>query len=233
MYSRADLCNVHSSVRRSDLYSPPSSTSSSPDPSASARLQSFFQDFDNASSPQQVSQPIVTSQSPPPAESPTSSGYAFRLFARKSDPKDRSLSTKQDVESSTKQPTSTENSVSHVILRSPTPENQEPGFVQPHRRRDYYFTGVISAEEKARFNQTALSGQDVLAQLHVRWVRPLRRPTSFLHGVHYRAYFCYIHMSHNPPYEYNKLTRHKLEAWSNPPMAHNHESPIASSTTTR
>lgn len=81
--------------------------------------------------------------------------YEFRLFAR---PSGSGLETSES------------NELPRVALRSPTPLNSEPGFVNPQRAEDYYFTGKPSAEQAEQFSRATVSGEQVLKNLGMRWV---------------------------------------------------------------
>ncbi|KAI9698753.1 MAG: hypothetical protein M1836_003863 [Candelina mexicana] len=48
-----------------------------------------------------------------------------------------------------------------IILRSPSPSSTNPGFVIPHRAKEYYFA---SGERRAEYHDVAVTGEDVLVQ---------------------------------------------------------------------
>ena len=86
--------------------------------------------------------------------------YNFRLFAK-------------NVQSA--QPVPSQNpseSLQKIVLRSPSPANSEPGFVNPRRPEEYYFTGVLNVEQAECFRQSAVSGEHILEGLGKSWVCP-------------------------------------------------------------
>jgi len=52
-----------------------------------------------------------------------------------------------------------------IRLRSPTPQNAEPGFLVPERARSHYFQDASSVSEE-RYQAAVLSGAEVLALSH-------------------------------------------------------------------
>ena len=57
-----------------------------------------------------------------------------------------------------------------IVLRSPSPVIDSPGFIQPRRPDSYYFTTEATAENKSRYDIAALSGEAVRAGQLRRWV---------------------------------------------------------------
>lgn len=55
------------------------------------------------------------------------------------------------------------NTARKIRLRSPTPTNADPGFIQPRRVSSYYFAS-ISQDERLRFEAAAISASQVLSQ---------------------------------------------------------------------
>ncbi|KAI9718068.1 MAG: hypothetical protein M1812_004326 [Candelaria pacifica] len=53
-----------------------------------------------------------------------------------------------------------------INLRSPPPSSTNPGFVIPHRPREYYFA---DHGRRAEYQNIAVTGEDILAQRKVRW----------------------------------------------------------------
>lgn len=105
--------------------------------------------LDTTSSPEKL--PRATGSLPDQEEA----SYEFRLFAR---PSASGLATDE------------RNELPRVALRSPTPLNSEPGLINPQRAEDYYFTGKTSAEQAEQFARAAVSGEQVLENLGMRWV---------------------------------------------------------------
>ncbi|KAK3111510.1 hypothetical protein LTR53_013163 [Teratosphaeriaceae sp. CCFEE 6253] len=62
-----------------------------------------------------------------------------------------------------------EASASRVRLRSPTPLNTTPGFVDSNRDRSYYLVGTRTAVESARYEHAAVSGAEVLDHSRTPW----------------------------------------------------------------
>lgn len=56
-----------------------------------------------------------------------------------------------------------------IRIRSPTPEEREPGFIVPRRDRAYYFTGSLNAAQAREYAIAAVTGEDVLARSHSSW----------------------------------------------------------------
>ncbi|KAF2717811.1 hypothetical protein K431DRAFT_232262 [Polychaeton citri CBS 116435] len=81
--------------------------------------------------------------------------FDFRLFAA---PAKTSSETVQ-----TAQPTY------KIKLRSPSPDDKEPGFVESTRSLDYYFTQPPSVQEHAEFSASAVSGTEVLLRSRSLW----------------------------------------------------------------
>ncbi len=63
-----------------------------------------------------------------------------------------------------------DNGLQRITLRSPTPLNSEPGFLRPQRPDGHYFSGDKSSEMAERFSSVAVSGEQVLEGLKMRWV---------------------------------------------------------------
>ena len=82
-------------------------------------------------------------------------GYSFRLFARPVVPG---------------LPKGEEQGPQKISLRSPSPANGEPGFVNAERPASYYFTGETSEERADQYRRAAVSGEQLLQGLKTRWV---------------------------------------------------------------
>ena len=57
-----------------------------------------------------------------------------------------------------------------IILRSPTPNCGDTGFVKARRPDAYYFTGQTSEALQERYRQSTISGHQLLQGLDVVWV---------------------------------------------------------------
>ena len=57
---------------------------------------------------------------------------------------------------------------SQVVLRSPTPQLGDPGFVT-ERPRNYYFANQLDHEKAKEYEQAAISGEAVIAGLQIRY----------------------------------------------------------------
>lgn len=57
-----------------------------------------------------------------------------------------------------------------IVLRSPTPTNQNPRFLVQSRPDSYYFTNAPSIEEIQQYQQTAVTGEDIVMGLSGIWV---------------------------------------------------------------
>ncbi|KAL9000680.1 MAG: hypothetical protein Q9169_000716 [Polycauliona sp. 2 TL-2023] len=97
-----------------------------------------------------------------PSENPgdlEEESYEFQLFSQKSTQSGVSIS----------QPP-------RIVLRSPSPETQEPSFVRPERSQDSYFTGTVTLHDQRQFQEAAIEGERVLQEsqrawpgCHLRW----------------------------------------------------------------
>lgn len=82
-------------------------------------------------------------------EPPSTDEFQFRLFSKKSS----SVPVAQ-----------------RIVLRSPTPTNQNPGFLVPSRPDSYYFTNGSSIEKIQQYQQAAVTGADIVKGLNGIWV---------------------------------------------------------------
>lgn len=57
-----------------------------------------------------------------------------------------------------------------IVLRSPTPTNQNPGFLVPSRPDSYYFTNGSSIEKIKQYQQAAVTGDDIVKGFNGIWV---------------------------------------------------------------
>lgn len=84
-----------------------------------------------------------------------SEAFEFRLFSEK--PASKSAASNNQISRK-------------IVLRSPTPTNISPGFVIARRPDAYYFTDASSAQKKERFEDTAVSGEEIIKGLKITWV---------------------------------------------------------------
>lgn len=82
--------------------------------------------------------------------------YDFRLFARPSTSGPASVGTN--------------NVAQRIALRSPSPAGGESGFTCEGRPTEYYFAGHTGAELAEQYYRAAVSDQDVVEGLKMRWV---------------------------------------------------------------
>lgn len=143
-YSEAQI------IQRSDLASSralgESSHSPDLDPRFHAQLAEIYGSVaspanDEDKLPRQYDAEIATAES----NDDTVDAYTFRLFANPS-----VAATK-------------------VVVRSPPPVDREAGFVNPHRRNNYYFTGRAGKELEERYRDTAIAGERILEESNIRW----------------------------------------------------------------
>ena len=83
-------------------------------------------------------------------------GYEFRLFSR---PSSKPLDTKALA-----------GSHQRIVLRSPSPINDEPGFLKPRRSEQYYYTGVSTAEKLEHYRMAAVTWEEIVRGLNNRYV---------------------------------------------------------------
>lgn len=70
-----------------------------------------------------------------------------------------------------------------IVIKSPSPENGDPGFTQPRRPESYYFTGVSAPKRRQQYEEVAVSAQEVLNNLGIHYVHspsllPAPHPSS-------------------------------------------------------
>lgn len=90
------------------------------------------------------------------AQSDDDKGYNFHLFARPSALGSASVGTS--------------NRPQRIALRSPSPAGGELGFSSGGRPHEYYFAGDTSAELAEQYVRAAVSSQDIMEGLKIRWV---------------------------------------------------------------
>ncbi|MCJ1282408.1 hypothetical protein MMC26_001731 [Xylographa opegraphella] len=150
-------------VRRQDLYSTSTSPrSSSPDQNVKALLKQQYESLHQAPTGEASSEPLAEPEASrgsaldqTDADEREDDGYEFRLFAQSTI---GTLSSKAE-------PTKP----SRIVLRSPSPEVGQPGFIQPRRPDSYYFTTKATVEEESRYESAAVSGEAVQAEQLRRW----------------------------------------------------------------
>ncbi|KAL9629629.1 MAG: hypothetical protein Q9164_006798, partial [Protoblastenia rupestris] len=81
-------------------------------------------------------------------------GYDFRLFLKSARPR---------------APTDPDEAIQRITLRSPTPGNDEPGFIISRRPDKYYFIGSVSSEQADQYRQAAVSYEDLITWSRTRW----------------------------------------------------------------
>ena len=91
----------------------------------------------------------------PKAEGDGLEEYEFRLFSEPSKGENA---------------TSLGNGPQRIAIKSPPPINGNPEFVVPRRPNDYYFTGPLDATHSEELRAVAVSGEDIMRGLKVRWV---------------------------------------------------------------
>ena len=57
-----------------------------------------------------------------------------------------------------------------IALRSPSPAGRESGFTCGRRPDEYYFAGHTGAELAEQYARAAVSGQNIIEGLKIRWV---------------------------------------------------------------
>ena len=129
-------------VNRAELDSADSSTPTSPEPDAVEKLK-HLHEFDNTGF-SGIKQSAADDKS-----SEIGDELDFRLFA----------ATKQAEPSGGTQPQAAQK----ILLRSPSVDNANAGFIQPERNSDYYFAKPLSPKEKENFDASALTGQQIFA----------------------------------------------------------------------
>ncbi|KAL8676225.1 MAG: hypothetical protein Q9186_007239 [Xanthomendoza sp. 1 TL-2023] len=157
-------------VRRSELRS----KSSSPDPVKSyddvknqfrRQLDQLYQ---HGISEQQTNPVEPSEECQGAIDDINEEAYEFQLFSQK--PEQSTISAPQPPK---------------ILLRSPSPENKEPGFVHPTRSPYYYFTGAESRDRRLQFQNVAVEGHDVQKESQAKWPGfelPWRVTTITLHS---------------------------------------------------
>lgn len=83
--------------------------------------------------------------------------YEFRLFSG----------------SNSKEAATSNGAVQRIAIRSPTPTSGDPGFVNPRRPDNYYFTGPLDSERAEQIAAAAISGEEIFQGLKLKWVRAI------------------------------------------------------------
>ena len=135
-------------MRRSDLQATDSSRESSIDLNAIERLRSgnFFSTETANSEYASAAQAHIQVDN----DEPENEEVAFRLFA----------------------PTTGGGSSQNaqvIRLRSPTPEEKEPGFLRPRTSDRYYLTGPLPKYLQRQYDVAAVTGDDVRSQGKIHW----------------------------------------------------------------
>ena len=142
-----------SSIRRTDLRSPSSSSDhSSLDHGIKLHLQRNFENLYQKSLFANGSQDAEGRDSASDQDQPSGEEeYEFRLFAKPA--------------SVTKQPKE-----SRITIRSPTPPSGNAGFLRAKRSESYYFVGPPSEQLRKQYEESAISGDQLVEGLKIRWV---------------------------------------------------------------
>ena len=61
--------------------------------------------------------------------------------------------------------------IQRIAIRSPTPISGDPGFVIPRRPDSYYFTGPLNGVRAEQIAAAAISGEEIVKGLNLKWVR--------------------------------------------------------------
>jgi hypothetical protein len=140
---------VLNSVRRADLYSPPSSPEAEENAEVAALIELKFKEQFEYDVGTQDGAPSVTHQSRSVKQSDdiNDETLEFRLFSGVSEKPSGSAASA---------------SIRKVLLKSPSPVSAEGGFVVPHRPLRYYIAANATADAKEGFLNAAISGEDVL-----------------------------------------------------------------------
>lgn len=137
-------------ISRSQLQSPQDTPPSSPDPEDIVRLRQH-DIFEFVSHNHTDTRAIGTGNGP--INDIEEDQLEFQLFA----------ATK--FKDATNQTTT----VQKIKLRSPTPTNNNPGFINPKRPIRYYITPPLSSAQREDFTAASLTGAQVLANSHSPW----------------------------------------------------------------
>jgi hypothetical protein len=128
-------------VRREDLYSPSSSSRSTPDPELEQLFRDRIQLEFSAATEFDTSRELGDTAQGADVEEEVE----FRLFAPSSKATTNGHATK-------------------IRIRSPSVDNRPPGLIQPERAREYYFRDSLSPEAGEKLQVAAVSGEEVLAR---------------------------------------------------------------------
>ena len=157
---------VNCSIRRDKVYSRPSSNAPPDlDPDLEARYHEQLSKVYSSEPREEISltddaqargAPIVGNDEGHLEED----GYDFRLFSRPSAKPTDSKSRCTGLQ--------------RIVLRSPSPANGEPGFVDLRRLDSYYFSRPTTAETLEQYRVAAVTGEEIMRGLDIRWVRSCR-----------------------------------------------------------
>lgn len=146
--------NPRRSVTRSELhstFSSPDSVDSEDDDAKDRWRRQLDQIYQGGLIEQQPEQVSDAADRPQAIDEANDESYEFPLFSQKP-----------------------RGSTAKILLKSPSPEIKDPGFVQPARPQDYYFTAAESRHCQGRFGDVAVEGHDVVRESLVKWVRYTR-----------------------------------------------------------
>ena len=139
---------INHRVRREELYRSQSPSEVSIDEPANQLLQARLEEVYGAIAPALITEEDDSRlQNEPETER---DGFEFRLFSKPTsasqskDIKDTAISERQ-----------------RINIRTPTPDAENAGFLQPHRSDSYYIQTELSAVERDQYEAAAVSGEDV------------------------------------------------------------------------
>ncbi|KAI4238789.1 MAG: hypothetical protein L6R40_005644 [Gallowayella cf. fulva] len=141
--------NPRRSVTRSELhstFSSPDSVDSEDDDAKDRWRRQLDQIYQGGLIEQQPEQVSDAADRPQAIDEANDESYEFPLFSQKP-----------------------RGSTAKILLKSPSPEIKDPGFVQPARPQDYYFTAAESRHCQGRFGDVAVEGHDVVRESLVKW----------------------------------------------------------------
>ena len=151
--------DISTSVRREDLYRSRSPSEPSFDEPATQLLQTRLEKVFGAIAPAPNSKGDNLGHETKDDNNLQDDEFEFRLFSKPAESK-----AKAGTEAAGNEP-------QRINIRTPTPDPENAGFLQPHRPDDYYIQKEASAAAKRRFEAAAVSGEDVKRIASQRCVR--------------------------------------------------------------
>ena len=152
---------IFGSVRRDDLVQSDASCCQPQSPNASLQAQYLERlgaqyNLPATGPTREAEEPTVEDPVGQKEAGDPTDGYEFRLFLKSARP--RAAGDPDDA-------------IQRITLRSPTPGNDEPGFIISRRPDKYYFTGSVNSEQADQYRQAAVSYEDLITGSRTRWVR--------------------------------------------------------------